>query len=83
MKNKIIKPFQQKNIQNIKILFIKGGYLFDAAGNNLAINGGSLAYYADVVYEFTVQTTYMGVTYSQLVTIQISTADALPIPNLK
>ena len=61
----------------------QAGYSFDATGNNLIINGGSLFYFSDAVYEFTVQTTYSGVTYSQLVTIQISTADALPIPNLK
>ena len=50
--------------------------------NDLNINAGSLAYYENVIYQFTIETTYLGLTYSQLVTIKVGQFDALPVINL-
>ena len=76
----IIVPIINKLLFFFKITL--GGYLFDSTGNNLNINAGSLAYYANVIYQFTIQTAYLGITYSQVVTIQVGQFDALPITNL-
>ena len=52
----------------------KGDYSFDSSGNKLIVAAQALKYLSSSVnsYQFTVQTVYMGLTFSQQLSVQIS-----------
>ena len=61
----------------------KDEYSFDASGNSLIMNPGSLKYYVNTSYEFTITCLYMDTIYSQVVSVNIDPAGSLPIVSLK